>query len=161
MREKLLEILKVSANEAYFMAAVAAVDRAQDSIVSDAAQKLLLSLPEDTKEGDDLLQLIGELAGDDAKSVYQSFMANGSANRAETMCSVLWNGHPWSKEILAPLLDDERELRGFSIRMRVCDRAAQALSHALREIPFDSDWSTELKDEQIAKLKKYCEDNAK
>ena len=66
----------------------------------------------------------------------------------------------YQKEILAPLLDDKRELSGFTIPMRVCDRAAEAISHTSKDNPFDSDWGVKRKDEQIAKLKQYCKESA-
>jgi hypothetical protein len=68
---------------------------------------------------------------------------------------------PLSIEILAPLLDDERELPKFSILMRVCDRAAQAISHSVKDIPFNSDWDRMRKDEQIQRLKEFCETKGK
>jgi len=94
---------------------------------------------------------------DSAGSVYKEFLRTGSARRAETMCRVLWHNDPLSKDILAPLLDDKRELHGFSIPMRVCDRAAQAISHTTDKIRFDSGWGIAHKDEVISRLKTYCE----
>ncbi len=160
VRAKLFDILRQSANEAYFMAALPANDRTQDRVIADAARKLLARLPEDTKDGRELLEMIGERFPNEAKAVYRSFLAKRSANRAETICCVLWYGHPLSKEILAPLLDDKRELSGFTIPMRVCDRAAEAISHTSKDNPFDSDWGVKRKDEQIAKLKQYCKESA-
>ncbi|OAI39037.1 hypothetical protein AYO40_06155 [Planctomycetaceae bacterium SCGC AG-212-D15] len=161
VRAKLLDILRLTANEEYFMAALPAIDRTQDRLIADAAYKLLARLPEDSKAGQGLLRMVGERFPNEAKTVYRSFLSTGSANRAETMCCVLWYGHPLAKEILAPLLDDRRELTGFSIPMRVCDRAAQAISHASKDIRFDSDWSRKKKDEQIEKLKQYCKEGAR
>jgi hypothetical protein len=77
------------------------------------------------------------------------------------MCQVLWYGDPLSREILAPLLDDERPLAGFDPPLRVCDRAAQAISHSFQEIRFDSDWSITRRNEQIERLKQYCKEQAR
>ena len=159
VRAKLFDILKLSANEAYFIAALPAIDRTEDKAIADAARKLLAKLPKDSKDGEGLLQMIGKRFPNEAKEVYRSFLSTGSANRTETMCRVLWYGHPLSKEILAPLLDDKRELSGFSIRMRVCDRAAQAISHTSKNIRFDSEWSMKTKDDQIERLKQYCKES--
>jgi hypothetical protein len=93
-----------------------------------------------------------------AEAIFRRFLSNGGANRAETMCRVLWYGHPLSKVVLAPLLSDERSLEGFTVPMRVCDRAAQAISHSTDKIKFDSEWSNERKKSAIARLKKYCEE---
>lgn len=160
VRAKLFDILKRSANESYFMAALPAVDRGQDGIVGEAARRLLAGLPADTKSGEQLLQMIGQRFPSEAKWVYQSFLSIGSANRAETMCRVLWYGNPLSKELLAPLLDDRRELAGFSRPMRVCDRAAQAISHTSKEIRFESEGSLKNRDAQIEKLKQFCTSGA-
>lgn len=157
VRAKLLELLKLSANEEYFMAALPAIDRTHDKDILDAARKLLDGLPADSKEGLAVLRMLGNRFPEDAREVYGNFLATGSANRAEIMCEVLWYGNPLSKELLAPLLDDKRELSGFSIPMRVCDRAAQAISHSATDIRFDSDWNTKQKDAQIERLKQFCE----
>ena len=45
--------------------------------------------------------------------------------------------------------------------MRVCDRAATAISQASQGIPFDSDWSTAEKDQAIVKIKQYCREKVK
>ena len=50
-------------------------------------------------------------------------------------------------------------LEGFTIPLRVCDRAAQAITHTAKEIKFDSDWALADRDAAIVKLKKYCEES--
>lgn len=160
VRERLLGLVRKTLNDAYFMAALPAIDREHDALILDRAKTILRGLPEDTDQGRDLLELIGERFPVDAREIYESFIANGSAQRAETMCVVLWYGNPLSKVILAPLLDDKRPLSGFSIPMRVCDRAAEAISQTSEAIEFDSEWGTERKDRQIEKLKEYCRKEA-
>ena len=157
VREKLREILTTTTNDAYFMAALPAIADSDSERVFELACEILSGLPDDTEQGRSLLEMIGERYPDRARSVYEAFLEPGSARRAETMCRILWNGHELSIELLAPMLDDKRPLTGFSIPMRVCDRAAQAISHTTEEIRFDSEWSTARKDEQIEKLKAYCE----
>ena len=161
VREQLLNIVKHAGNEDYFMAGVPTIDRSHDGLLIALMRDLLSKLPDDTKDGRHLLKLVGERIPNEARQIYKSFLENGSANRAETMCRVLWHANPMSKDILAPLLDDQRELPGFTIAMRICDRAAQAISHTSKDIRFDSDWSLKKKDAQIEKLKQYCAGNAK
>ena len=161
VRDKMLRIVKSTANDGYFMAAIPAVDRKQDQVVLQSARRILAGLAPDTDQGQLLLMMIGERFPSDAKSVYRNFLAAGSARRAETMCRVLWYSHPWSAEILAPLLDDNRSLSGFAIPMRVCDRAAQAISNGAPRREFDSDWGTAEKDRAIEKIKKYCAEKTK
>lgn len=125
-------------------------------MILELAKKILDGLPKETDQGGKMLEMIGKRFPAKAKGIYQGFLRAGSARRAETMCGVLWYGNPMSKDILAPLLNDKRKLEGFSIPMRVCDRAAQAISHTTDKIEFDSDWSVKRKDEVIVKLIQYC-----
>ncbi|HUY89282.1 MAG TPA: hypothetical protein VMV10_11150 [Pirellulales bacterium] len=161
VRDKLLQIVNNTSHEAYFMAALPAIDRSDDPLVFVRARRLLANLPKNTKDGETLLQMLGDRFPSEAKAVYQSFIANGSAQRAATMCNVLWYGHPLACEILAPMLDDKRELAGFSIPIRVCDRAAQAISHSIEQIRFDEEWDEARRDRQIEKIKQFCKENPK
>jgi hypothetical protein len=78
------------------------------------------------------------------------------ARIAPGQCALCSGMTPWAKELLAPLLDDKRELTGFTVPMRVCDRAAQAISHTTEDIRFDTEWTVTRKDEVIERLKRYC-----
>jgi hypothetical protein len=91
VRAKLFDLLKRSGNEAYFLAALPAIDRSHDKTIGEAARKLLAKLPSDTKDGAGLLQILGERFPKEAKQVYWNFLSTGSANRAGTMCVVLWD----------------------------------------------------------------------
>jgi len=159
VRDKLLDILQRTRSTAYFMAALEGVNQSKDDTVLVLAKRVLEGLPEDTDQGENMLQMIGERYPGSARQIFKDFLKTGSARRAETMCRVLWYGSPLSKEILAPLLDDKRDLDGFSIPMRVCDRAAEAISHTTEKIRFDSEWTVAQKDETITKLKQYCEES--
>jgi hypothetical protein len=155
VQDKLLQILKTTSNDEYFMAALAGLDKTDDALVLGLATKILDGLPSETKQGVDMLTMIGKRSPKEAKRNYEAFLAPGSSQRAETMCEVLWYGNPMSKEVLAPLLDDKRNLPNFASPTRVCDRAAQAISNA-GGIEFDSDWSISARDKAIATLKEYC-----
>lgn len=161
VQDKLREIIATTANDEYFMAALGGLDETDDATVLHLTKKILRGLPANTDQGRSMLEMIGKRFPDDAKEVYKEFLKSNSPQRAETMCRVLWYDNPFSKEILAPLLNDKRKLEGFSIPMRVCDRAAQAISHTTNEIEFDSDWSTRRKDAVIEKLKEYCGNESK
>jgi hypothetical protein len=156
VQDKLREIVTTTTNDKYFMAALSGLDESEDVPVLELAMKILKGLPAETDQGREMLQMIGERFPDKAQAIYRGFLSTKSPQRAETMCVVLWYGNPMSKEVLAPLLDDKRTLEGFSIPMRVCDRAAQAISHTTDSIRFDSEWSVQRKDSVIEKLKEYC-----
>ena len=153
VQERLLDILQRTRSADYFMAALEGVNQPKGDTVLVLAKKVLEGLPKDTDQGENMLQMIGERYPGSARGIYLDFLKTGSARRAETMCRVLWYGNPLSKEILAPLLDDKRDLEGFSSPMRVCDRAAQAISNTTDKIRFDSEWTAAQKDEAIIKLK--------
>jgi hypothetical protein len=156
VQDRLLQVINETTNDAYFIYALSGLPKVGDALVWDNATRILRALPEDTDAGSGILELIAEKFPSRAEESFRSFLSSGSVQRAETMCGVLWNGHPLAPKILEPLLNDKRELSGFSIPMRVCDRAAHAISHTTDELEFDSDWSTERKDATILKLKEYC-----
>ena len=156
VRKRLLDIVQTTANADYFMAALPAVEPKHNELVLQSARRILAALPDDTDQGEALLSMVGRQFPDRAKSIYQAFLATGNARRAETMCRVLWYGHPLAPDLLAPLLDDKRSLPGFSTPMRVCDRAAQAIENGSQELSFDEDWSTARKDSAIEQIKQYC-----
>ncbi len=161
VQAKLVEIIKTTANDVYFMSALSAVSDLDADLVSDRAVAILNGLPDETDQGRELLGMIRKRFPDEAKEVFESFLRAKTPQRAETLCRVLWYNDPLAIEILAPLLDDKRPLEGFSIPMRVCDRAAQAISHTTEDISFDSEWSISRKDSTIQELKQYCKDKGK
>lgn len=74
---------------------------------------------------------------------------------SNTVCEALWYGHPLSKKVLLPLLDDIRPIP--KVNSNVCARAAQTLSHSIGTIKFDSDWPVSQQDKAIEKMKAYCQ----
>lgn len=156
VRERLLRVIKETLNDMYFTHALSGLGNVEDKLVWDNATRILSALPGDTGGGSGILELIAKRFPDKAEALFRSFLSNGNAQRANTMCEVLWYYHPLSPRILAPLLDDKRKLSGFSIPMRVCDRAAQAISHTAQTIKFDEEWPQPEKDAAILKLKEYC-----
>ena len=148
VREKLFAILRATSHESYFLAAVPAVDRSQDNVVWKSANAILHKLPAETDRGVNLLKMLGERFPDRAKTVYRKFLAPGTVSRAATMCDVLWYGNPLAIELLAPMLDNKRPMAAYPRPMRLCDRAATAISQATGTIKFDSDWSTAERDKQ-------------
>jgi len=156
VQEHLLQVVSETASDIYFMHALMGLSNVDDAVVWGNATRILSALPDDTDAGRGILELIAKRSPDRAEEAFRSFLSSGSAQRAETMCVVLWHGHPLSPKVLAPLLDDKRALSGFSIPMRVCDRAAQAISHTTDEIKFDEEWSQQRKDAAILTLKEYC-----
>ncbi len=156
VRERLLQIVTNTPNDDYFVAALPAIGRTHDDVVLRSARRLLERLPAETDRGGGVLGMILDRYPDQAREILDAFVAIDSAERRETMCRVLWYGNPLSKEVLAPFLDDKRELPDFDRPIRVCDRAAQAISHTTRRLRFDTDWSLAKRDEQIAKIKAFC-----
>jgi hypothetical protein len=161
VRDKLAAVIQTTSNEAYFWAALPAMDRSRDELVWKSAVAMLDKLPPDADRGLELLKMIGQRFPDRAQAVYLKFMAPGTVQRAEVLCNVLSNGNPMAIEVLAPLLDDKRPLTGYPLPMRVCDRAAEAMSEAEKAISFDSRYGEASRDKQIEAIKEYCKKKAK
>ena len=130
VRERLLQVIKETNSDTYFVYALAGLDHADDALAWEHATRILKGLPYDTKGGQGILEMIAKRFPDKAEECFKSFLAPGSRERAQTMCVVLWYGHPLAPKVLAPLLDDKRELDGFTVRTRVCDYAAHAIGNA-------------------------------
>lgn len=156
VQNQLREVIKTTRNPEYFMAALAGLEKSDDQLILDRSTRILDGLPRNTDQGHALLQMIGNRFPENARDIFQSFLSKRSTQRAETMCSVLWHGSVYATEVLEPLLDDKRKLDGFDIPMRVCDRAAEAISHATDRIGFDSQWSLARRDRAILELKQFC-----
>jgi hypothetical protein len=171
VRRRLVEIAETTTVERFFLEALPAFPRPEDPRILAAAKRMLPTLPIGHDEerspyepppGEGLLSVVRRSFPDAAKPVLRDFLAKNDPRRAETVCRVLWYGDPWSPEFLGPMLDDKRELQGFAKPMRVCDRAAQAMSHFARDLDpegdlrFDGDWPLEQRDARIELLKNFC-----
>lgn len=164
VKARLLEIIRTTNKENYFMAALPAIDSANDAIVLDSARRILTALPDEARDGQALLGMIGGRFPNEAKDIYRSFLAKGSAARASTMCNVLWYDHPLAREVLSPLLDDKRPLDGSDGTIRVCDRAGQAISHTLpkdfrSKYVIEFEGSIEKRDRDMARVKQFLKEN--
>ncbi|SFI08603.1 hypothetical protein [Planctomicrobium piriforme] len=133
VREKLYQIALNTVNEDYFMFALPAFERDQDEVVLQTARKLLAGLPAETDRGLALLTMIRDRFPKEAKDVFVSFLEPKTTGRIETMCRVLWYGHPLGSEVLSPFLEDERELHGFIKPIRVRNRVREALRNGESE----------------------------
>ncbi len=161
VRARLFEILKTTTNPAYFIVALPCADDSQRERVFELAISVLEGLPADTDYGQSLLTMIGDRYPEKAESVYKTFLQTGSAKRADTICKVLWYGKPISVAVLSPLLDDKRPLPDLTVPIRVCDRAAEAISNTTDDISFDSSWSIAAKDKNILLIKQYSEQHTR
>jgi hypothetical protein len=156
VRCRLLELVKKTSNEGYLVAALPAIDRRLDPLILDRARSILKNMPDDTREGYELLTVVDERFPNESQEIFKEFLSRGSARRAATMCLVLWSGRAPARTLLAPLLDDRRPLEGFAVPTRVCDRAAQAITNTAAEIVFNPEGDTATNDRQIERLKNYC-----
>jgi len=118
------------------------------------AKHILKSLPPDTNDGGQLLELVVDKSPVDAEAILTDFLKPNTPSRCNTVCEVLWYGKPLSQKILVPLLDDDRAIPGSRVSVR--SRAATAISHSIESIKFDSDWSKPKRDATIEKIKEYC-----
>ncbi|MDB2686561.1 hypothetical protein N9Y42_05070 [Mariniblastus sp.] len=159
VQAKLLDVFNTTKNDEYFIEAMAGLGEVDNAVLISRATNVLDGLPDNTQQGKRLLALVADRFPDSANEIFKRFLQPNKVERAETACVVLWHGNPLAKTVLAPLLSDARILAGFTKPTRVCDLAAQAISHTTEEIKFDTEWSEAAKDAAIAELKKYCEES--
>ena len=148
--------MKTTPNESFFVETLPAFDGSFNKLIQRRCKELLQALPDETDQGRQLLRVIGERFPEETKEIYREFVVSDSTGRRETMCRTLWYGHPLAPEILSPFLNDKRHLPSFSIPVRVCDRAARAISNYEKSCTFDDDASCSKRDEQIQKIKLQC-----
>ena len=128
-------------------------------------EALIAALPETEKDsigdGYTLLYELAEKSGVDAKPVFTRYMQKASTQRCETLCEVLQNieGN-WTIELLAPLLDDKRPVKGqmfadtprrngAGLPYRVCDEAANVIAQRFSKTAFQWKGSYDELDRQI------------
>lgn len=99
--------------------------------------------------GGDLLVALGEYDGPGARPIFRKYLDTRTREHALTACLALRRVCPeWAAELLAPLLDDRRELVGLAYRIspawdaptlpvRVCDEAAETIALANPDLHFD------------------------
>jgi hypothetical protein len=156
VRMRLMQVIQETANDVYFYHALSGLENVGDTLVKDNAIRVLEGLPEDSDEGYGLLQLTADKFPSAAEEVFKAYLAIDSVQRTETVCSVLGYNHPLAPRILAPLLNDRREVSGGSEPTRVCDLAAESISATTDDIRYGRDWSLRNRDIAIEKLKEYC-----
>jgi hypothetical protein len=154
--KQLEHIVNVATDPDTFIIVAKAVPRESWEPVLTRAKQILAELPADTTDGGQLLTLIVEKSPADAERILVEFLQPNTTQRCDTVCEVVWYGNPLSQKVLLPLLDDQRSLVGFNGKLRVCDRAAQAISHSIEDLKFSSDWSKYERDYTIGIIKEYC-----
>ena len=155
VRDQLKRIAATSNDPYLFLVAAKAIENPVDVNLVQRAKAILNRLPADTRDGMDLLSWLVEKAPDEAESVLIEFLKPNTPTRCNTVCEVLWYGNPLSQRVLPPLLDDKRSIPKVTVRVR--DRAAQALSHSIKTIKYDSDWSESEREKAIQKMKEFCQ----
>ena len=155
--KQLEHIVNVATDPDTFIIAAKAVPQESWEAVLTRAKQILAELPAKTTDGRQLLSLVVEKSPADAERILVEFLKPNTVQRCNTVCVVVWSGNPLSQKVLLPLLDDQRELVGFNSGLRVCDRAAQAISHSIEGLRFSTSWSQSDRDQRISVIKEYCQ----
>lgn len=139
MRDAMLDIFRRTDDLDVALAVLPSVNQSRPELVVPYLRAEIKKLPESEKDargnGHDLLLALGEYAGKGAKTDYENYLRDGSLQRRETMCWVLEKIHPeWALEFLTPMLTDRGIIRD---KLRVCDRAAMALSETHPDLKFE------------------------
>lgn len=159
VQNRLLEIALNTPNDGYFVIALFGVQKKYPQSVFEHACQILDRLPDSAEYDWGILKMIGEHFPDRVKVVYPKYLSTGSLEHARVMCellSVLNLSLNVTSEILCPLLDDQRDLDGWIVPVRVCDLAAITICEKTDQFTYDFDWSLKHKNEVIAKIKKHC-----
>ena len=155
IRKQLERIINTTSNPELFMVAAKHLTNTSLPQLLKRANEILDGLPPETSDGKSLLKFLIDKAPDEAEAILVNFLKPNSPSRSNTVCEALWYGHPLSQKVLLPLLEDTRPIPKVNCNVR--ERAAQALSHSIGTIKFDSDWPISQQDKAIEKMKAYCQ----
>jgi hypothetical protein len=158
VRDRLFKLLQTARDPYFFIDLQEGFGREHDPLILKRAMSFIEGLPQEKEaRGDEsLLKMMSERFPEQALPIYKQFAASPSTNRRNAVINTLWYSNPLSPELLLPLLDDKRLMGHYTAGDRVCDRAAQAISHAIRVVEFDSDFPETRRDELIQKIKAHC-----
>ncbi|HCO24642.1 MAG: hypothetical protein CME31_10875 [Gimesia sp.] len=157
VQDRLQEIARTTANPDYFRVAVFGLVQPVPPPIFRNAKIILASLPEKSNHVGNILYVINMKIPHRSKEFFKEFReTTKSAQRLGRLCDIMNYGSSIDIDLICSLLDDQRQIEGYEYPMRVCDRAADALSYKIDKIWFDTEWSFKRRDEAIMELKKYC-----
>jgi hypothetical protein len=156
IQEALFDIFKRSDDVQITLAVSPSVNQTHSKLVVERLRALIGRLPKTEGNargnGYDLLLALGRYAGKEAKADFESYLRDASLQRRETICFVLEEVHQeWALEYLTPMLADKRP---FNKTLRLCDRAAMALTGIHKDLKFGSEGTPEQLDGRIEDLRK-------
>ncbi len=157
IRQAVLSIFKRSDDVDILLAALPGIDGAEQELVRTRLETLIDKTPAEEGgaygDGYNLLFALSERVPKKAKAIFERYSRDAGSMRCYSVCLVLQATKPsWSDELLIPLLADKRDVDGYThadakdesgrhsgrhLPIRVCDAAAEALSHLHPEIKFD------------------------
>lgn len=157
IKRRLLQLIETTNCEACLLGAEAAFDRSHDSMILEAAHRVLDNLTEDCCYLG-TIRLIRDRFPDALGTFCKRHLATGNWQVAESICFVLF-GNSLAKSVLSPLLNDKRLRPGPSEKdpLRLCDHAAEAICAGADEIRFHPADTVEGRDQQIDLIKQYCQ----
>jgi hypothetical protein len=141
------------------LAAMPAVEDAKE--VNDRLVGLVARLPADDprSDGQRILIALAKRSPQAARPVFETYLGKGGFHRRLKMCDILEAvSVPYAVEILRPFLADTQEppwrygMDG-ELRLRVCDRAAMALSRLVPDLKFTAPARFEDRDREIAAVR--------
>jgi hypothetical protein len=154
VRGRLFELMKSTQDPYYFIWLQEGFGAEHDALVLKRAKDFINAITGDTSDGpgDSLLKMMGERFPEEALPILKEFVASPSLARRHAVINALWNS-PLAGELLPPLLEDQRKIDFPLVRIRVCDRAAQAISNNNENLKFDDESPQGTRDQQIEKFK--------
>ncbi len=150
------------------------LEAAEAKTLNGRLEALLEKLPESEEdpggEGHYILSFLIDRLGEKARPLIDSYLRKATLQRSWTVCDVLMDSKSvWAKELLIPLLVDKRQAEfpkswsgtykdfrfsGQQITLRLCDKAAWALSELDPDLKFKYSSRPEELDAQIEVMRK-------
>ena len=181
---ELNRIFEKTTDAGALLASVASMGPSGATALNRRMEALIAALPESEKDpeghGYTLLYKLADQSGADAKPVFARYMQKASTQRCETLCEVLqrfegnwtkvlhnFEGN-WTIELLAPLLEDQRPVkgqtyadtprkRGGRLPYRVCDEAADVIARLYPKTTFQWTGGYDELDRQIKRMRTQIE----
>jgi len=164
VRREVLRIFKETDDPELLLAALPGIDPKESDLISRRLSNFIAALPADEPGpyggGYNLLTALGDKLGKLAKPTFIEYLKEPSLQRWRTMSHVLRKTRSeWAAELLFPALTDKRQF-GWTyavvrdqneprLPIRVCDEAAETISHSRPVLKFRMEGQHEELDRQI------------
>ncbi|MSR58124.1 MAG: hypothetical protein EXS05_10660 [Planctomycetaceae bacterium] len=153
IKAAMLRIFKRATDPDVVQASMRSVGPDSPETIRNRVSRMIDDLAEESGgpfgDGYNLLISLGEFGGIEAKPIFQKYLGVRTVLHCRATCHALRKVRPeWAAELLAPLLDDQREADGWNyavnpkqneprLPIRICDEAAESIAAANKNLRFE------------------------